>query len=238
MSTLSFLKAIVIVSSLTEQQRGNPLAPLLERDVHLFDLDNTLYSPENAILEQIGPRMRRFISTELGISIEESNLLCESYYQQYGGTIRGIQLHYPSVDLKKFSDFSHQVNLDKVKKATKLKDALHAFKKSRYVFTNSPLAYATRVLKHIDLYDCFDGIFSVELTGYRMKPDPHAFNTICQHFGFKASDAAFYDDQVSNISTAKALGMRTILVNRSDVNQHDACYKTEDLPSFVASLTK
>lgn len=228
----------MIVSPFTDKQRGNPLTPLLERDVHLFDLDNTLYPPENAILDQIAPRMRSFISNELGISIEESNVLCESYYQRYGGTIRGIQLHYPSVDLNKFSEFSHQVNLDKVEKATKLKDALHAFKKSRYVFTNSPLPYATRVLKHIDLYDCFDGIFSVELTGYKMKPDPHAFNTICQHFGFEASDAAFYDDQISNISTAKVLGMRTILVNRSDIDKHDACYKTEDLPGFVESLIK
>ncbi|PKF62780.1 pyrimidine 5'-nucleotidase [Psychromonas sp. psych-6C06] len=214
------------------------MTPLLERDVHLFDLDNTLYPPKSAILEQIAPRMREFISNELGISITESNALCDSYYQRYGGTIRGIQLHHSKVDLNKFSEFSHQVNLDKVEKATKLKDALHAFKKSRYVFTNSPLPYATRVLKHIDLYDCFDGIFSVELTGYQMKPAPHAYNTICQHFGFKASDAAFYDDQTSNIATAKALGMRTVLVNRADVEEHDACYKTEDLPSFVELLAK
>jgi len=214
------------------------LTPLLARDVHLFDLDNTLYPPKNAILEQIAPRMRRFISNELGISIEESNALCDRYYQRYGGTIRGVQLHYPSVDLTKFSEFSHQVNLDKVGKETKLKEALHAFKKSRYVFTNSPLPYATRMLKHLDLYDCFDGIFSVELTDYKMKPDPHAFNTICQHFGFEASDAAFYDDQVANIATAKSLGMRTVLVNRDDIDKHDACYKTEDLPSFVSALIK
>jgi putative hydrolase of the HAD superfamily len=214
------------------------LTPLLERDVHLFDLDNTLYPPESAILEQIFPRMRSFISTELGMTIEESNVLCEDFYHRYGGTIRGLQLHYPQINLNTFSDFSHQVNLDKVEKATKLKEALYGLKKTRYVFTNSPLPYATRVLKHLDLYDCFDGIFSVELTGYKMKPDPHAFNTICQHFGFSASNAAFYDDQVSNVATAKALGMRTVLVNRKDIIEHDACFKTEDLPRFVEALIK
>lgn len=214
------------------------LNQLLQRDVHLFDLDNTLYHPENAILEQIAPLMRRYISSELSITLEESDTLCKEYYQRYGGTIRGLQLHHPSINLKHFSEFSHQVNLEKVEKATKLKDALHAFKKSRYVFTNSPLPYATRLLQHMELYECFDGIFSVELTGYQMKPDPHAFHTICQHFDFEASDAAFYDDQVSNIATAKAMGMSTVLVNRSDIEQHDACYKTEDLPHFVASLIK
>lgn len=212
------------------------MIPLLERDIHLFDLDNTLYPPKNAILTQIGSRMRHFISSELKLSNDEAHALCERYYQRYGGTIRGIQLHYPSVDLNKFLEFTHQVNLDKVQEEIKLKDALHGFKKTCYVFTNSPLAYATRVLKHLDLYDCFEGVFSIELTGYQMKPDPHAFNTICQHFDFESVDAAFYDDQVANISTAKALGMSTILVNRSDIDKHDACYKTEDLPSFVESL--
>jgi len=212
------------------------LTPLLTRDVHLFDLDNTLYPPKSAIVEQIIPRMGLFVSNALGLSLEASNALCDSYYHRYGGAGRGLQLHYPNVDLNQFSEFSHQVDLDNVEKATKLKNALHRFKKDCYVFTNSPLPYATRVLKHLDLYDCFDGIFSVEQTGYRMKPDPHAFNTICQHFGFEASNAAFYDDQESNIATAKALGMRTVLVNRADIVEHDACYKTEDLSSFVTSL--
>lgn len=214
------------------------MTPLLDRNIHLFDLDNTLYHPRNAILEQIAPLMRSFISNELSISIEESNALCDSYYKRYGGTIRGIQLHYPEVDLNQFSEFSHQVDLTKLEKTLQLKETLHAFKKTRYVFTNSPLPYATRVLKHLDLDTCFDGIFSVELTGYKMKPDPHAFNTICEHFGFAASDAAFYDDQPANILTAKNLGMRTILVNRHDIEQHDACYKTEDLAGFMASLNK
>ena len=96
----------MIVSLFTDKQRGGPLIPLLERDVHLFDLDNTLYHPSNAILEQIAPRMRRFISNELSISIEESNALCDNYYQRYGGTIRGIQLHHSSVNLNQFSEFS------------------------------------------------------------------------------------------------------------------------------------
>jgi len=206
--------------------------------VHLFDLDNTLYHPKNGILEQIAPRMRQFISNELSISIEESNALCDSYYQRYGGTIRGIQLHHAHVDLNRFSEFSHEVNLDNVEKSLKLKNALQALDKSCYVFTNSPRPYAKRVLKHLDLSDCFDGIFSVELTGYQMKPAPHAFNTICEHFAFKAENAAFYDDQTANIATAKSLGMRTVLVNRGDLDKHDACFKTEDLPSFVDALVK
>ena len=214
------------------------MTPLLERDIHLFDLDNTLYHPDNRILEQIGDRMRQYVAQHFGISHEAANELCFRYYRQYGGTIRGLQLHHPEVDLDEFSEFSHQVELAQVQKATALKKALKSGTHTRYVFTNSPLPYAERLLKHLDLTDCFDGIFSVELTGYQMKPNPHAFHTICRHFEFDASNAVMYDDQPDNLATAKNLGMRTVLVNREDLKEHDACYRTEALPEFVSRLKR
>ena len=54
----------------------------------------------------------------------------------------------------------------------------------------------------------------------------------------KRQTLLFMMTNYQTLTTAKALGMRTILVNRADVEQHDACYKTEDLPSFMASLVK
>ena len=212
------------------------MTPLLERGIHLFDLDNTLYDPESQILEQIGRRMRQYIAELFGISYEQADNLCTKYYRQYGGTIRGLQLHHPEVNLDKFSDYAHHVELEHVGKATVLKQALLAAPQTRYVFTNSPLPYAERVLKHLDLMECFDGIFSVELTGYQMKPDPHAFHTICRHFEFDAANAVMYDDQPDNLVTAKAMGMRTVLVNRKDLQHHDACYRTESLPDFMSQL--
>lgn len=212
------------------------MTPLLERDIHLFDLDNTLYDPESRILEQVGRRMRQYIAELFSIRYDEADELCTKYYRQYGGTIRGLQLHHPEVDLNRFSDYAHQVELGHVGKDSVLKEAFLSAPQTRYVFTNSPLPYAERLLKHLDLMDCFDGIFSVELTGYQMKPDPHAFHTICRHFEFTAANAVMYDDQPDNLVTAKALGMRTVLVNRKDLEVHDACYRTEALPEFVSLL--
>ena len=177
---------------------------LAEREIHLFDLDNTLYHPDNLILEQVGNRMREYIAKHFGFSLEAADELCTKYYRQYGGTIRGLQLHHPDVDLNEFSDYSHRVELAHVKQATELKEAFRSGIQTRYVFTNSPRPYAERLLQHLDLADCFEGIFSVELTGYQMKPAPHAFHTICRHFKFDAANAVMYDDQPDNLVTAKS----------------------------------
>ncbi|SHG91541.1 pyrimidine 5'-nucleotidase [Ferrimonas marina] len=214
------------------------MTPLLERDIYLFDLDNTLYRPENQIIEQIILRFRDYISDAMSLSPEDADALCTKYYLQYGGTLRGMQLHHPEIDLEALSFYAHNVDLTGVDRAPALEQALLANNKSRFVFTNSPRPYAERVLEHLGLRHCFDGVFSVEQTDYKMKPHPHAFKTIGDHFGFECDNAVLFDDQTSNIGTAREMGMRTVLVNRDDLSEHNACYRTEQLANFVDHLNQ
>lgn len=209
---------------------------LKEREIHLYDLDNTLYRPENMIIEQIITRMNNYLAKDLSLSVEEAGTLCDNYFHRYGGSIRGLQLHNKSVDLERFSAYSHDVDLTNVKPDVDLQRALSKCSQQRYIFTNSPISYAERVIKHLGLSDYFDGIFSVEMTDYKMKPDPHAFNRICDHFGFAANNAAMYDDQPLNLQTAKSLGMRTVLVNREDLVDNHVCFQTHKLPDFINKM--
>ncbi|GAA5188398.1 pyrimidine 5'-nucleotidase [Ferrimonas gelatinilytica] len=214
------------------------MTPLLERDIYLFDLDNTLYRPENQIIEQIIRRFRDYVSEALGLTPLAADELCHHYYLTYGGTLRGIQLHHPDVDLLSLSSYAHDVDLSSVTGCENLVEALEQNGKKRYVFTNSPRPYAERVLEHLGLRHCFDEVFSVEQTNYKMKPHPHAFRTICDHFGFEADNAVIFDDQPSNLTTAQTLGMRTVLVNRDDLESHTACFRTEQLAQFVGQLNQ
>ncbi|MBY6185648.1 pyrimidine 5'-nucleotidase [Marinobacter hydrocarbonoclasticus] len=212
------------------------MSPLLQRDVYLFDLDNTLYSPESGILDQVGQRMRDFVAREFQLSDADAHAFCQRYYKQYGGTLRGLQLHHPQVDLAAFSSYAHDVALDALPRVPELADELQAISKRRILFTNSPRPYAERLLDHLGLSHCFEGLFSVEQVDFQMKPHPHAFKTICDQFGFQAEQAVMFDDQPDNLTTAKSLGMRTVLVNRQDLASHDACYRTENLTGFLSSL--
>ncbi|WP_298442121.1 pyrimidine 5'-nucleotidase [uncultured Ferrimonas sp.] len=215
------------------------MTPLLERDIYLFDLDNTLYHPKEQIIEQIVVRMRDVVAKQMQLPTEQAYELCEDYYLKYGGTLRGLQLHHPELDIDEISFKAHHVDLQNVQADSALQQALSDNSKTRYVFTNSPRPYAERMLQHLGLADHFSGIFSVEQTrNYQMKPDPHAFERICQQFNFSATDAVMFDDQPSNLATAKAMGMRTVLVNRFDLDEHSACYRTEQLPKFLSKLNQ
>ncbi|GAA4899484.1 pyrimidine 5'-nucleotidase [Ferrimonas pelagia] len=214
------------------------MTPLLERDIYLFDLDNTLYRPESQIIEQIILRFRDYISDALQLSPQDADALCTKYYLKYGGTLRGMQLHHPQIDLDALSFYAHNVDLTHVAQAPSLAQALLDNGKQRFVFTNSPRPYAERLLEHLGLAHCFDGVFSVEQTDYKMKPHPHAYQTICDHFGFESRNAVMFDDQPSNLTTAQQMGMRTVLVNRDDLDEHQACYRTEQLADFVSSLNQ
>lgn len=209
------------------------MSPLFERDVYLFDLDNTLYSPSSGVLEQVGKRMRSYIAQTLNLNDVQAFELCRSYYHQYGGTLRGLQLHHEHIDLDAFTAYAHKVELDNLPRVPELEFELKTMAKRRLLFTNSPRPYAERLLDHLGLAHCFEGIFSVEQVDYKMKPHPHAFQTICDTFGFEAEHAVLFDDQPSNLTTAKTMGMRTVLVNRSDVQESSACYRTEDLSDFL-----
>ncbi|SDJ66010.1 putative hydrolase of the HAD superfamily [Ferrimonas sediminum] len=214
------------------------MSPLQERSVFLFDLDNTLYHPEAGILDQVGSRMKHYVADKLALSPEQATELCFGYYHKYGGTLRGLQQHHPEVDLDDFSVYAHDVDTSKLHHNPALAEQLNALSQKRYIFTNAALPYARRLMEIIGIEDCFDGIFSVEDTGYKMKPDPHAYEQIARKFGFQGSDAVMFDDQPSNLDTAQTFGIRTVLVNRPDVSQHNACYATSSLAHFLRKLNQ
>ena len=63
------------------------------KDVWIFDLDNTLYSSKTKIFDQIDERMKLFISKKLNISFEKAFTL-QKFYKEYGTTLYGLMKHY------------------------------------------------------------------------------------------------------------------------------------------------
>ena len=79
----------------------------------LFDLDNTLYSPNLGIFSQIDERMKKFISKKLELSETKSFILQKNFYKKYGTTLYGLMKHY-EVDPQEFCDYVFdKLQLDK-----------------------------------------------------------------------------------------------------------------------------
>ena len=52
---------------------------LLNIKYWLFDLDNTLYSGDTKVFDQVDKRMSKFISSKLKVSIEEAKKIQKNY---------------------------------------------------------------------------------------------------------------------------------------------------------------
>ena len=56
----------------------------------VFDLDNTLYEPEEDIFSQIDKKMTSFISNHFNINNDEAFNIQKDYFLRYGTTLAGL----------------------------------------------------------------------------------------------------------------------------------------------------
>ena len=56
----------------------------------LFDLDNTLYSGDTKVFDQVDKRMSKYISGKLNVSIEEARKIQKNYFHEYNTTLNGM----------------------------------------------------------------------------------------------------------------------------------------------------
>ena len=59
-------------------------------DTWIFDLDNTLYSPECNLFAQIDQRMNAFLREMFSVGPEEAHRIQKDYYHKYGTTLSGL----------------------------------------------------------------------------------------------------------------------------------------------------
>ena len=91
-----------------------------DKTTWLFDLDNTLYSENCGIFQQIDVKMKSFISEKLKITKQEAFKLQKLFYKKYGTTLFGLMQNY-DIDPEEFLTFVHDINFDKLSNSYKLK---------------------------------------------------------------------------------------------------------------------
>ena len=76
----------------------------------IFDLDNTLYSADSGIFQQVHKLMGEFISKNLKMDMIEAKKLQSKYYKQHGTTLRGLMDNH-GVEPDYFLDEVHKLSL-------------------------------------------------------------------------------------------------------------------------------
>ena len=180
-----------------------------------FDLDDTLYPTSTGLWHAIKERMNIYMRDRMGFDPAEIPGLREKYYLQYGTTLRGLQANH-EIDVEDFLAFVHDLPLDEyIQPNPDLCEIIASLGTRNLVFTNADAAHARRVLKALELDDCFESIVDVNAVAPYCKPMPESFQIAMDMAG--ESDPArcvMIDDLPRTTRAAREAGLFSILFGR------------------------
>ena len=195
----------------------------------IFDLDNTLYPPSANLFAQIDQRMGDYIGRLLNCDAIEARRVQKALFHEHGTTLRGLMNHH-DIDPHEFLSFVHDVDMDVLSHDVRLIEGIARLPGRKLVFTNGDAPYAGRVLDRLGLGGAFEAIYDVHATDYIPKPDPRAYQGLCDAYGIDPTTALFVEDMARNLKPAKAIGMTTVWVNNgSERGDHEACASYIDI---------
>ena len=85
----------------------------------IFDLDNTLYSGNTKVFEQVDKKMTEYISKKLKVDKEEAKKIQKNYFHKYNTTLNGMIKNH-KINAHEFLEFVHDINIEFLQKDPEL----------------------------------------------------------------------------------------------------------------------
>jgi len=201
----------------------------------IFDLDNTLYPRSRGVVERVDARINRYMIDRLGLSPEEASSLRARYRDAHGTTLNGLMLHH-EIDPDEYLTDVHAIAVEELLVPDPLLGKMLAeLEHRKALFTHGSAGHAERVLDCLGVRAHFPIVFSLESVAYIPKPHRAAFETVLARLEVDGSDCLLIDDRTDNLATARALGMRTVLVNEHPIDG-DAIVTEGLVDGVIASI--
>lgn len=204
-----------------------------------FDVDDTLYPSTSGLWEAIRDRMSEFMRERLDIPSQEIPKLRQSYFEKYGTTLRGLQIHY-HINPEDYLSYVHDLPLKSyLKPDPLLRSLLLSLPQNKWIFTNADAQHAKGVIEVLDVSDCFMGIVDVRAINYHCKPEIEAYRRAMDFAGeIEPHNCVLFDDSPRNLAPARDLGFFTILVGTNQPNKaaHKTILNLIDMPEKVPQL--
>ena len=225
----------------------NPLGAFAGVRTWIFDLDNTLYPPTNALFSQIDAKMSGFISEWLDVSRERAKALQKHYYHTYGTTLRGLMTEH-GMDPHAFLDHVHDIDHSVIAPDALLAEALAALPGRKFIFTNGSRRHAENVSGRLGISHVFEDMFDIAAADFTPKPDARPYERFLAATNVDPATSAMFEDLARNLVVPHDLGMRTVLVvggkdrsARADWENggQDASHvdhRTDDLAAFLSDI--
>ncbi|KAK3635368.1 putative suppressor of disruption of TFIIS [Elasticomyces elasticus] len=187
-----------------------------DQKTFFIDIDNCLYPKSYRIHDMMGQLIDDYFQNNLSLSKEEAFELHQRYYKDYGLAIEGLVRHHKVDPLEYNEKVDDALPLDDVIKPNpKLRRLLEDIDRSQvklWLFTNAYITHGRRVVRLLDLEDCFDGITYCDYGAEKLicKPRQEMYDKAMQEAG--ATDPAqcyFVDDSALNAEAGKAYGWKS-----------------------------
>ncbi|HEX8215509.1 MAG TPA: pyrimidine 5'-nucleotidase [Allosphingosinicella sp.] len=217
------------------------LPALRHVDCWIFDLDNSLYPASCNLFELIDLRMGEFIQTLLGVDAVEARRVQKAYFHEHGTTLAGL-MAADGVDPHEFLDFVHDIDMARLTADPAVVNSIDRLPGRKFVFTNGDETYARRVLERLGLANAFDGMHDIHAMGYVPKPNPQAYQAMCERHAIDPAAALFVEDMARNLKPAKALGMTTVWVDNGSEQASQGAdhsfidYRTHDIGVWLTQI--
>ncbi|KAM3499168.1 hypothetical protein MY10362_007549 [Beauveria mimosiformis] len=177
------------------------------------DIDNCLYSRNTNVGELVRKLITSYIAERLDVPTVEAVRIRQKYYSKYGLAIGGLMEHH-QVDPRDYnSSVDDALPLDGILKprreTRRLLDDINKSKVKLWLFTNSYITHAMRVVKLLGLEDIFDGVTYCDYAERPLvcKPHPAMYQKAMREAGVdRTEDCFFVDDSYSNCVAAKDIG--------------------------------
>ena len=209
----------------------------------LFDLDNTLYSGDTKVFDQVDKKMSKFISEKLKVSIEEAKKIQKNYFHEYNTTLNGMIKNH-EIDADEFLDFVHDVDLDFLKADKPLEQEISNLVGKKFIFTNGSKAHASNVTKRIGIEKLFDGVFDIVESNFIPKPSIEPYKKIIEKYKIEPQYSIFIEDIARNLKPAHELGMKTVWIKNDEPwaaefsDSNFINYKTDNLAKFLKEINE
>ena len=211
----------------------------------IFDLDNTLYSADSGIFQQVHTLMGKVVSAHLNIDIKKATELQRKYYRQHGTTLRGLMDNH-NVDPEHFLSEVHQLDYSIVGPNFKLNRELKKLKGRKIIYTNANRQHANDILIRLELTNVFDEIFDIKTANYIPKPEASPYEQIISDFNIDPITTIMFDDIAKNLVPAKNVGFASVWIDVGYENFSDDIakskkyldYETKDLSLFLDGVNK
>ena len=214
-------------------------------DTWIFDLDNTLYSADSGIFQQVHELMGKFVSNHLNIGINEAKKIQKKYYKEHGTTLKGLMDNH-GVEPDYFLAEVHKLDYSIVNSNKNLNNELNKLSGKKIIYTNANMQHTLDVLERIELSNFFDEIFDIKMANYVPKPEITPYEEIIKKYDLNPNSSAMFDDIAKNLVPAKKVGFTSIWIDAGYENFSDDIesskkfldYSTTDLHLFLEKVNK